>query len=80
MSFGEGNLHEKCEMYRRQLGGVNAASNRKSGEIRRLRAENDELRDEVARLRREASDLKDMVGELSAAAGSLSADPLGLGA
>lgn len=25
MSFGEGNLHEKCEMYRKQLGGTNAA-------------------------------------------------------
>ena len=37
MSFGEGDLHEKCEMYRRQLGGVNAANNRKSAEIRRLR-------------------------------------------
>ena len=37
MSFNEGDLHEKCEMYRRQLGGVNAANNRKSAEIRRLK-------------------------------------------
>ena len=37
MSFGDGDLHEKCEMYRRQLGGVNAANNRKAAEIRRLR-------------------------------------------
>ena len=36
MSFGDGDLHEKCEMYRRQLGGVNAASNRKSQRIREL--------------------------------------------
>ena len=28
MSFGDGNLHEKCDMYRRQLGGTNAALNR----------------------------------------------------
>ena len=36
MSFGDGDLHEKCEMYRRQLGGVNAANNRKSQRIREL--------------------------------------------
>lgn len=24
MSFGDGNLHEKCEQYRRQLGAANA--------------------------------------------------------
>ena len=36
MSFGDGDLHEKCEMYRRQLGGVNAANNRKSKRIREL--------------------------------------------
>jgi len=31
------NAEERCEMYRRQLGGVNAANNRKSAEIRRLK-------------------------------------------
>jgi len=36
MRFGDGDLHEKCEMYRRQLGGVNAANNRKSQRIREL--------------------------------------------
>ena len=44
MSFGEGNLREKCEAYRRQVGGTQAANNRLKGENRSLRHENGRLR------------------------------------
>lgn len=38
MIFKEGDLHEKCEMYRRQLGGVSAANNRLKERIKSLEA------------------------------------------
>lgn len=44
MSFGDGNLHEKCEQYRRQLGGMTAARNRMKDENGKLRHENGRLR------------------------------------
>lgn len=36
MSFGDGDLHEKCEMYRRQLGGTQAALNRSKQRCKEL--------------------------------------------
>ena len=36
MSFGEGDLHERCEMYRKQLGGMTAANNRLKEELSEL--------------------------------------------
>ena len=59
MSFGDGDLHEKCEMYRRQLGGVNAANNRKSAEIRRLRKRVAELESLVRDMASELRSLND---------------------
>ena len=47
MSFGDGNLHEKCEEYRRQLGGMTAAHNRTKARIAELETENSELRKRV---------------------------------
>lgn len=44
MSFGEGTLREKCEAYRRQVGGAQAANNRLKGENKSLRHENGRLR------------------------------------
>ncbi len=35
-------VNERCEMYRRQLGGANAANNRKSAKIRELTEKLDE--------------------------------------
>lgn len=45
MSFGDGNLRERCDMYRRQLGGTNAALARARQEIKELRAANEHLKD-----------------------------------
>ena len=44
MSFGEGDLHERCEMYRRQLGGTNAALRRETQKAKDLQDQVDELR------------------------------------
>lgn len=48
MSFKEGDLHGKCEMYRRQLGGMTAANNRLKGRVKGLEELVDGLAKKVA--------------------------------
>lgn len=72
MSFGEGNLHEKVDMYRRQLGGSQAANNRLKGANRELRHENGRLRVLAQQLAEIASlhvELPDWVADEMAALG-----------
>lgn len=50
MSFGDGNLHEMCERYRRQLGAAQARERRLKAEVRERDGEAAALRQAMGKM------------------------------
>lgn len=72
MSFGDGDLHkenqqlrDKCDMYKRQLGGMQAAYNRAKQRVDEANKRINELEGYSARLMDKIDHLKDVNGELA---------------